>query len=70
MDLNDKQKKIIEILTNDKLATTKISFLISANLYQTEQYLNELEKEGLILKEEKNYSTYWSLKNVKDRKSR
>ena len=45
MDLKDKQKKILEILKKeDGLATSKISFLITSNLYQTEEYLNELLK--------------------------
>ena len=48
MELNEKQKKILEFLEKEELATTKIAFLISANLYQAEEYLNELEKEGFI----------------------
>ena len=63
MELNDKQKKILEELKKEEeIATTKISFLISANLYQTESYLDELEEMNLITKIEKGHATYWRLK--------
>jgi|GEM_PF-3253642 predicted transcriptional regulator len=63
MDLNEKQKEILKILENgEELATTKIAFLISANLYQTEAYLEDLEKEGLILNFKKNNATKWKKK--------
>lgn len=62
MELNEKQKKILEFLEKEELATTKIAFLISANLYQAEEYLNELEKEGFIIKKLRNNATYWVLK--------
>ena len=63
MEIGVKEKKIIEILIQeDELATTKISFLISSNLYQTEFYLNNLLNLNIITKEERNNATYWKLK--------
>lgn len=63
MELKEKQKRILEELKKeDKIATTKIAFLISCNLYQTESLLKELEIEGLIIREVNGeYATYWSL---------
>ncbi|CAK0756673.1 hypothetical protein CCP1ISM_60015 [Azospirillaceae bacterium] len=61
MELNDKQKNILEELKNKELATTKIAFLISANLYQTQVYLEDLLKEKLIEHRDENNATYWKL---------
>ena len=55
---NDKKEKIIELLkSKGELATTKISFLITANLYQTETYLEELLNEGIVEKDQVNNFT-------------
>ncbi len=63
MELTKKQKRILELLQNEEeIATTKIAFLISANLYQTEVYLEELLAHGLLEKNSKNNATYWKLK--------
>lgn len=62
MELNDKQKKILDLLKiEEEIATTKVAFLISANLYQTESYLEELKNLGLVIKIPKNNATYWKL---------
>ena len=66
MDFNNKKNKILEILKEGELATTKIAFLITSNLYQAEVYLNELEEDGLIIHYSKNNATYWKLKNGKE----
>ena len=63
MDLNDKQKKILEILKEGELSTTKIAFLINANILYAESYLKELLNEDLIINEQRNKATYWRLKN-------
>ena len=66
MEINDKKRKIIEILFKEKeLATSKIAFLISANLYQTEVYLHQLLENNIIEKKEQNSATYCRLKNEK-----
>ena len=62
MELNDKQKKILEVLKDEKLATSKIAYLTTLNLYRAEDYLNQLFDEGLVNKEHINNATYWSLK--------
>lgn len=66
-ELNDKQKAILKILKDlkegESLATSKIAFLISSNLYLAEKYLEELLEKNLIEKYEKNNATYWRLKN-------
>jgi len=64
MELNDKEKKILELLKKEEsLATTKIAFLISSNLYQTEVYLEQLYKSKKIIKNKKNNATYWGINN-------
>lgn len=64
MDLNDKQKKILELLKKEgELATTKIAFLVSSNLYYIEPILKDLENKKLIICNKKNNATYWGLYN-------
>lgn len=61
-ELNEKQKLILKYLKeNSEIATTKISFLITSNLYQTQEYLEELEKKGFVKSYKKNNATYWIL---------
>lgn len=63
MELNDKQKKIIEILEIEKeMSTTKIAFLINSNTLYAESYLNELLNNGYLIKEQRNNANYWRLK--------
>lgn len=63
MGLVDKQKKIIEVLQKEgECATTKIAFLISSNLYQTEFYLNDLLNKNILINESRNSATYWKLR--------
>ena len=70
MELNEKQKKIIKILKEEgEVSTTKIAFLISVIYYQAEKYLEELEKEGIIIRIIKNNATYWRIKDEKTRQS-
>ena len=62
MKENNKKNKILLLLKNgDALATSKIAFMISANLYQTEAYLLELKEEGQIIDLSENNATYWKL---------
>ena len=66
-ELNEKQKLILKFLKeNSEIATTKISFLITSNLYQTQEYLEELEKKGFIESSKKNNATYWSISSNKE----
>ena len=66
MDINEKKQKILDILGKEKeIATTKIAFLITANLYQTEIYLEELFEDKLILFEKRSNATYWRLNGKK-----
>ena len=63
MELNKKQKKILELLTRrGEIVTTEMAFLIVANLYQTKFYLEELEKAGKIISRKKGKYRYWRLK--------
>lgn len=62
MEINEKEKRILETLENgDILPTTKISFLSRLNYYETEIILEELMKLKLIKKIKKNSATYWSI---------
>lgn len=63
MEITEKQKKIMDVLKEEEeIATTKISFLITSNLYQTKQYLEELEAIGLVTKIDKGHAVYWKIK--------
>lgn len=63
MELNKKQKKILELLgKKGEIVTTELAFLIIANLYQTKFYLEELEKDGKVVRREKGKYIYWRLK--------
>ncbi len=60
-ELGEKQKKILGVLKNQELATTKISSIISANMYQTQIYLEELLDKKLIDYRKEENATYWRL---------
>ena len=59
----EKKDEIIKWLKEFKrLSTTRIMGLIGLNLEYTKKYLEELEKEKKIVKEQETNSTYWRLK--------
>ena len=62
METTEKHKEILNLLKKEEVATTKISFLISVNYYQTEKFLLELENLNLIERRKENHATYWRLK--------
>jgi len=65
MELSGKQKDVLKVLKeNGELATTKIAFLVSSNLYYIEPILKDLESKGLIISNKKDNATYWRIKNA------
>jgi len=56
----DKKHKILEWLKEFKrLPTYKISSLVGTTAEYAKKYLEELESEGKVIKEEETNATYW-----------
>jgi DNA-binding MarR family transcriptional regulator len=62
MELKKKQNKILEILKNGKNIEYEIAFQITSSQRYARGYLEDLEKKGLIEREEIGRTTYWKLK--------
>lgn len=59
----DKKKEIINILKKgDELTKSRISALISSNLYKAEELLEELKKEGKVKETITKKGVFWGLK--------
>jgi len=60
----EKKKEILKWLKEmERISTSRIMALIGSNYEYTIRYLEELEQEGKIKREEETTSTYWSIKN-------
>jgi predicted transcriptional regulator len=58
----EKKEEILKWLKQFKrLPTSRIMALVGLNLEYTKKYLEELEKENKIIKEEETHSVYWKL---------
>ena len=58
----NKETKIIKVLkSKGRISTSRIAFEIKFNHWQTEKYLEKLEEEGKIKKQEETNGTYWEL---------
>lgn len=65
-DKEDKRELILKWLKEfERLPTSRIMALIGCNLEYTLKYLEELESEKLIKKQEETNATYWELKEKK-----
>jgi predicted transcriptional regulator len=60
--MKDKKELIKNILKKGELSTSKIANEISANIYRTEELLNELKKEGIVQNKLTKNGVYWRLK--------
>lgn len=61
--VQDKKRRILnELRRQQPLAKSKIAFLIRSDQWITDKYLEELEKEGKIVKNATPSATYWRLK--------
>ena len=60
--LDDVEQKIMELLKEGEKSTTEISNNLHRNFYDTNQFLEELEKENKIQKIELNKFTFWKIK--------
>jgi len=57
------KEKILEILKRGEMTTTAISEYLKENYWKTYALLQELEKEGKIIREKKPHQTFWHLAN-------
>jgi len=58
----DKKQKIINYLKrNGRSSTSKIAYIIKSNIWMAQEYLEVLEEEGKIIKEQETNATYWKL---------
>ena len=59
----DKKQKIKSFLKRQgRSSTTKIAITIKSNKWMAEQYLEQMAKDKIIIKESETRGTYWSLK--------
>ena len=67
VELSDKQKEILEVLreSSEELATSKIAFLVSSNIYHIEPLLNDMELKNIVVSRKKNNATYWRIRDGK-----
>ena len=64
MKLNNKQAEIMNFLRREKISsTTKIASYVGIPIHYARRYLNELEENNLVKKQEETQATYWSLKS-------
>ena len=59
--MKDKKKQILNFLKKGRSSTTKIASVIRSNTWMAKQYLEQLEQEGKITKEQETNSCYWEL---------
>jgi len=67
----DKKKKILSVLKIIKRgSTTQISFVAfgSTNPWMARKYLEQLEKDGLVVSEQETNALYWKLNKKEDLK--
>ena len=62
MELTKKEEILKWLKQFDKLSTSRIMGLIGLNQNYTIKYLEELEKEKMIVKEKETNATYWRQK--------
>jgi predicted transcriptional regulator len=62
MDESIKQK-IIELLDDTEKSTTELASLLNRNHYDVVEFLEEMEKEGIIQKIEISKFTFWKNKH-------
>ena len=60
--MKDKKQTILNFLKKGRNSTTKIASVIKSNIWMTYEYLEQLEQEGKITKEQETNSCYWELK--------
>lgn len=66
--MKDKKEMIRNFLKETKMASTgKIASSITSNQYDTEKYLNELEKANEVNRTSTPNATYWELKKKKSK---
>ena len=64
---NEYNKRVLEILKdNSEKSTSEIASLLSRDFYFTSRLLEDMEKEGLLIKLEVKNFTYWRLKDGKE----
>lgn len=63
MENNDYKKRVLEFLKDNEKSTSEIASLLSRDFYFTARLLDEMEKEGLLDKNEIKNFTYWKIKN-------
>jgi len=69
--MQTKKQEILKWLKEFKrLPTSRIMSLIGLNLEYTKKYLNELETEKKIIKEEETNAVYWKINNDEQQKHR
>ncbi len=61
--MKDKKQIILKFLkTNGRSSTTRIASKIKSDIWMAKQYLEQLEEEDKITKEQETNSCYWELK--------
>ena len=59
----NKKKEILKVLKErERCSTTEVAHKIKSDIWMAKQYLEHLEQEGKITKEQETNSCYWSLK--------
>ena len=59
--MKDKKKQILNFLKKGRSSTTRIASKIKSDIWMAKQYLEQLEQEGKITKEQETNSCYWEL---------
>ena len=60
--MKDKKKRVLKFLKkNGKSSTTRIASAIKSDIWMCRKYLESLEKEEKIIKEEESLGTFWIL---------
>ena len=60
--MKNKKQQIIKFLNEEgRSSTTKIAIYTNSNTWHIKRYLEELEKDGIIKKEEETFGTYWKI---------
>ena len=60
--MKDKKQIILKFLkTNGRSSTTRIASKIKSDIWMAYKYLEQLEQEGKITKEQETNSCYWRL---------
>ena len=58
--MEEKKARILDFLESaGRAATTRIASAIKSNQWMAERYLEELRKEGCVLRKNETRATYW-----------